>query len=134
MPKELKHKFSIGNMDLISEKYWGTLKVWSQKPHVVNKRLAGVANIASWKCVSNFHSWENIVETYLELLGLDEIEISSAMHRLGWSPTEHWTVDKRKENECYVSLRKCLPKQPNRHQPVLELEFIGAFCTSIFEK
>ena len=107
--------------------FWGTIKVWSQKPHVVNKRLAGVASVASWKCVSEFSSWEQIVDKHVELIGQDELGIMREMKKLMWEKAEHWTVEEQEENVCFASLRKCLPKQARRHQSLFELEIIGVY-------
>lgn len=111
----------------MAEKFWNSLKVWSQKPHVVNKRLAGVASVASWKCVSQFSSWENIVEKHLEIIGLNEQEIMEKFNGSIWSKAEHWAGEEHLDNTCFVSLRKCLPKQPHRYQSVFELEFMGVY-------
>ena len=113
----------------MAERFWNTLKVWSQKPHVVNKRLSGVASIANWKCVSNFLSWEAIIETHLKLIGLDEVELAKQMNDMKWNKTEHWSIEEHKEesNLCIASIRKCLPKQNSRHQTIYEFEVIGVF-------
>lgn len=111
----------------MTEKFWGTIKVWSQKPHVVNKRLAGVASVANWKCVSDFSSWEEIVEKHVGLIGLDELDIVKGMKELMWEKAEHWTIEEHEENTCLASLRKCLPKQTRRHQSLFELEVIGVY-------
>lgn len=112
-------------------KFWKTVKIWSQKPHVVNKRLSGVVSVSSWKCVSEFQSWQSIVEDFKEeLIDLDENGICRLFNAKGnWTKTEeNWTLEDPNGDECYVSIRKCLPKQPNRYQPMLEIEFIGKFC------
>ena len=108
--------------------FWGTIKVWSQKPHVVNKRLAGVASVASWKCVSGFSSWEEIVDKHAVLIGSDELGIMKGMNELMWEKADHWTVEDQKENTMFfASLRKCLPKQTRRHQSLFELEVVGVY-------
>ncbi|KAI9562599.1 hypothetical protein GHT06_010053 [Daphnia sinensis] len=114
---------SILNTNM-AETFWSALKVWSQKPHVVNKRLTGVASVAHWKCTSLFSSWEEIVEKHLELTGLNEVEIEEQMNSHLWSKSEHWTVGNCEENTCFASVRRCLPKQTRRHLTVLELEII----------
>lgn len=107
-------------------KFWKTIRIWSQKPHVVNKRLAGVATVASWKCVSEFPSWENIIEIHQDLKGCSESEICEKFKVAeNWLSANNWITEEHEGSECYASLRRCLPKQPNRHRPVLELEFIG---------
>ncbi|XP_046447800.1 probable tRNA (uracil-O(2)-)-methyltransferase isoform X1 [Daphnia pulex] len=111
-------------MENMAERFWNTLKVWSQKPHVVNKRLSGVASIANWKCVSQFLSWQEIIEKHLVLIGLDEIELEKKMDGMKWSKSEHWSIEEHQENTCLASIRKCLPKQKSRHQTILELEII----------
>jgi hypothetical protein len=112
-------------MENMAERFWNTLKVWSQKPHVVNKRLSGVASIANWKCVSQFLSWQDIIEKHLVLIGLDEVEIEKKMDGMKWSKAQHWSIEEHEENTCLASIRKCLPKQKSRHQTILELEIIG---------
>lgn len=116
----------------MAERFWNTLKVWSQKPHVVNKRLTGVASVATWECVSSFLSWEDIVEKHLELIGLSEVEIEVRMNARLWSKSEHWTVENHEENTCFASVRRCLPKQTRRHQTLLELEIIGLLGFIVF--
>jgi hypothetical protein len=107
--------------------FWKSVRIWSQKPHVVNKRLIGVATLASWKYVSNSSSWKEIVDTTVQLTSLNEHQVVEAISQMEWVKSESWasedlTLD---SSYCFVSLRKCLPKQPRRHQPVHELEFIG---------
>ena len=111
----------------MADNFWKTVKIWSQKSHVVNKRLIGVATLASWKLVSNFSSWQQIVEKKAQLVGLSDHQITEAISKMDWEKSECWAIEELNMDSpfCFVSLRKCLPKQPRRHQPVFELEFIG---------
>lgn len=106
--------------------FWKTVKIWSQKTHVVNKHLAGVAVIASWKLSSCCSSWIDIIEKNSGLKGLQEEEFHQAVGQLGWETEEPWMEKECPDlSACYVSLRKCLPKQSRRYEPVFEVEFIG---------
>ena len=113
----------------MDENFWKTVRIWSQKPHVVNKRLIGVATLASWKFVSSFSCWQDIVDKNAQLIGLNEDQVLEAISQMEWEKSGCWANEELSMNpsHCLVSLRKCLPKQPRRHQPVFELEFIGVF-------
>ena len=57
-----------------------------------------------------------------------EDEIVKEIENFQWQKCPIWTEDlsyNRVSSNCHLSLRKCLPKQPKRHQPTYELEFIG---------
>ena len=105
--------------------FWKTIKIWSQKQHVVNKRLVGISVLHNWKCPSAFSSRKNVFDLAASLRGLSENEIIKHAQHLEWQEDSHWTFIDPSSNSCLVSLRKCLPKQPQRYNPVLELEVIG---------
>lgn len=118
----------IGKKINMAESFWSSIKVWSEKPHVVNKRLAGVAVVTSWRCPSSFLSWEEIVQKHLDLVGLEEQEIIKAINEMMWTTNaEPWFSEKYDQETSWASLRKCLPKQCHRHQPLFELEIIGVY-------
>lgn len=114
----------------MEEKLWNVVKIWSQKPHVVNKRLVGVSVIGCWKFESNFSSWESIVEKFQNLKNNQE-EALNVIEKFGWERTEPWKSDSYESSECIVSLRKCLPKQPRRFSSELELEFLGVYLVCL---
>ena len=107
--------------------FWKTVKIWSTKQHVVNKRLAGVTVVSSWKLPSSWPSWIDLVEKNAKMKELNQEE---AVQDIEWEKAAQWTAEEtqRDSSSCLVSLRKCLPKQPRRYQPVFELEFIGVYC------
>ena len=113
----------------MEDNFWKTVRIWSQKPHVVNKRLAGVVTLFSWKFPSKFTSWVDMVEKTCEINGQSEEKIKEAIEGWNWEAGNLWTDDfpHHDSSLCYVSLRKCLPKQPHRFQPVYEVEFIGVY-------
>nr|CAG4650235.1 EOG090X07W1 [Sida crystallina] len=113
-----------------SDNFWKTVKLWSQKAHVVNKRLVGIVPVTCWKLESTYESWADFVSSILEHfinVGTEE-EIVGVADDLQWSKSHIWTEELasgvRESSNCYVSLRKCLPKQPRRHSTVYELELI----------
>lgn len=108
-------------------KFWNVVKIWSQKPHVVNKRLVGVSVIGCWKFTSDFPSWEAIIEKFQNVAQTEELEVLSVIKNFGWEKAEPWKVEGYQSSECQVSLRKCLPKQPRRFSNELELEFLGVY-------
>jgi len=112
----------------MNSNFWKAIKIWSQKPHVVNKRLAGVTVASSWKSPSSFTSFSDVVEKTAELNKVATERVADVITELKWEKESVWTDElpmNQDSNDCYLSLRKCIPKQPNRYQPVYELEFIG---------
>lgn len=110
------------------DSFWRAIKIWSQKTHVVNKRLTGVAVTHSWTLPSSQSSWLDIVEANsTNFRGLDLEKILKGVELLEWqASTISWTDEVVIDPlSCYVSLRKCIPKQPRRYEPLYELEFIG---------
>ena len=117
-------------LEIIMDSFWKTVKLWSQKTHVVNKRLVGVAPIASWSKISQDCSlWTDLVHFSRKHFNLSsEDEIMKEIENFQWQKCPIWTEDLSYNqvcSNCHLSLRKCLPKQPKRHQPTYELEFIG---------
>jgi len=111
----------------MNSNFWKAIKIWSQKPHVVNKRLAGVTVASSWKSPSSFTSFSDVVEKTAELNKVATERVADVITELKWEKESVWTDElpmNQDSNDCYLSLRKCIPKQPNRYQPVYELEFI----------
>ena len=112
----------------MNQNFWKAIKIWRQKPHVVNKRLAGVTVISSWKLPSSFTSFNDVVEKTIELNRFSADEVANAITNWNWENESVWTDElsmNQDFNDCFLSLRKCIPKQPQRYQPVYELEFIG---------
>nr|CAG4642587.1 EOG090X07W1 [Evadne anonyx] len=107
--------------------FWKAIKIWSQKPHVVNKRLAGVTVVSSWKLPSSFTSFNHVVEKTAELNSVDVERVADVLTGWSWEKENVWTDElpmNQDSNDCFLSLRKCIPKQPHRYQPVYELEFM----------
>ena len=111
----------------MSENFWKAIKIWSQKPHVVNKRLAGVTVVHSWKSPAYFTSFKHLLEKTAELNGFDVERVAATITSWSWEKENVWTDEfpHQESDVCFLSLRKCIPKQPHRYQPVYELEFIG---------
>ena len=84
--------------------------------------------------------WRNLVELVRAELTPKELtpkELTDAAGRLSWLAEEPpWTqqapptpASSANDAGLGAALRKCLPKQPHRHQPVYEWEFVGRFST-----
>lgn len=118
----------------MEDKLWEVVKIWSQKTHVVNKRLVGVSVIGCWKFTSEFSSWESIVEKF-EIVAQNESEseVLKVINGFEWLKAEPWKLDTVQASECVVSLRKCLPKQPHRFSSELELEILGMYLNCLLK-
>nr|CAG4643282.1 EOG090X07W1 [Ilyocryptus agilis] len=110
---------------MIQDDFWKAVRIWSKKPHVVNKRVASSVVINSWTLVSSSSTWTEAIEKYLLFSDLDEEEATGIIGTFNWEKAPLWTdSDKIFDDTCCVSLRKLLPKQPHRHKAAFELEFI----------